>query len=48
MGRVTHLEVLDGSRDSLGGPGRVGDPKKGLGRVGGPSGRSKMGRLTLG
>ena len=38
MGRGKHSNVLDGSWDTLGGPGRVG----------GPIGRSGTGRGTLG
>ena len=37
-GSETHSEVQDG----------LGNPRRGLGRVGGPSGRFGMGRRTLG
>ena len=57
-GRGTLLEDRDGSREPRGGPGWVhwihgevwdgsGDPRGSQGRVGGHSGRSEMGRLTL-
>ena len=48
MGQGTLGEVRDGSCYPLAGPGRVMDPAKGPGRVGGHSGRSRTCRFTLG